>query len=419
MSRFVALLKMSIRLLFRNKGFLFFLCVMPIVSTVILLMQADYSIVKEEKSGIIDLEDCTERAVYVSDTSKFIIKVYDDSRTELSEYLLNKLASVGVFSVCRCDVSDMTEEEVTSQAKKDAFDDKAGTILYIKEDFDKAVIEGKYKDAVLVYTTSDDDRYQLFESDMVSILTTINQVGAITEGDNKNILSVLSEMDSSLPEKKVVSMGGVDEISLTQKQHSQKTNMGYAFAIITLGFLFCGVCVAHTVIEEQNNKVYTRIMISKMSRQEYLVSKFMITLMMSIVQTIIMGICLIFLKDIEFGMDKLSFLFIIFCLGLIFGTISFMLGVVIGDVMSSNFAVFTLWSMSSLLSGLYFPLDDTTQALKTLSFLMPHRWFMNAAEMLITGNNGAYSLVICVTIAYLIITISLGGIGLKMKENEA
>ena len=419
MSRFVALLKMSIRLLFRNKGFLFFLCVMPIVSSVILLMQADYSIVKEEKTGIIELQDCIERAVYVSDTSKFIIKVYDGSRTELSEFLLNKLASVGVFSVCRCDVSDMTEEEVNLQAKKDAFDDKASTILYIKKDFDKAVIESTYEDAILVYTTSDDERYQLFESDIISILTAINQAGAITDGDSTEMLSVLSEIDSRLPEKKVVNMGGADDISLTQKQHSQKTNMGYAFAIITLGFLFCGVCVAHTVIEEQNNKVYTRIMLSKMSRQEYLVSKFIITLMMSIVQTIIMGICMIFLNDIDFGMDKLSFLFIIFCLGLIFGTISFMLGVVIGDVMSSNFAIFTLWSMSSLLSGLYFPLDDTTQALKTLSFLMPHRWFMNATEMLITGNNGAYSLVICVTIAYLIITISLGGIGLKMKENEA
>lgn len=60
-----------------------------------------------------------------------------------------------------------------------------------------------------------------------------------------------------------------------------------------------------------------------------------------------------------------------------------MTGVVLGDIMSSNYAVFAIWSISALLSGLYFPLDDTTKALKTLSYLMPQRWFMDASELLL------------------------------------
>jgi len=135
---------------------------------------------------------------------------------------------------------------------------------------------------------------------------------------------------------------------------------------------------------------------------------------------VVTGVSILFiLKDIDFGMSRLSFLFIIFCLGIIFGTISFVMGVLIGDVMSSNFAAFIVWNLSALLSGLYFPIDGTTTAIKTMSAIMPHHWFMDAVEMVFIGDSKAYSMVICVTAAYLIITICLGCVGLKLKENEA
>ena len=132
------LLKMNIKLLLRNKGFLFFLCVTPIVSAIILGIKSDYAIHNEEilEVHITELEQITDRAVYVSDTSAFTVKVYDGSKKELSEYVLMELAKSGMFSICRCDVRGMTEEEVLAQAKKDAFDDRAGALLYLKEEFD-------------------------------------------------------------------------------------------------------------------------------------------------------------------------------------------------------------------------------------------------------------------------------------------
>jgi len=54
-----------------------------------------------------------------------------------------------------------------------------------------------------------------------------------------------------------------------------------------------------------------------------------------------------------------------------------------------------------------------------MSATMPHHWFMDAVEMVLIGDSKAYSMVICVTAAYLIITICLGCVGLKLKENEA
>lgn len=421
MSKWIALLKMNMKLLFRNKGFLFFLCITPIVSAIILNLKMDTAMYenKEEKSNITELESCSSKAVYVGDTSMFIIKVYDASKTELSEYLLERLTGTGMFSVCRCDVTGLSEAEVKEQAKKDAFDDRAGTLLYIKEDFNQCVLEGDYKDAVQIYAVSDDERWELFETEITEALSQMHSLGESVGKDSSQLLKMLNSIDESMPQKKVTQLRGKEDLALTDSQINQKSCIGYAFAIITLGFLFCGVYVAHTVIEEQNNKVYTRVMLSKVSRQEYLGSKFVVAFIMSAVQTLLLGVCMFVIKDMNFGIHKASFLLLIFCLGIIFSTISFLVGVIIGDIMSANYAVFALWSISALLSGLYFSLDSASSVLRTISYLMPQRWFMKAAELLLAGDKGAFSMVLYITMAYLIVILSVGGIGLKIKRVEA
>lgn len=215
-----------------------------------------------------------------------------------------------------------------------------------------------------------------------------------------------------------MNLAGKEEVSLTEQQVNQRTQIGYAFAFITLGFLFCGVCVAHSVIEEQNNKVFTRVMLTKLSGRDYFISKFLVAFVISVMQTLVLAVCLSFIPGLDVGMNIMSFLLIIFLLGLIFSTLSLLLGVVLGDIMSSNYAVFAIWSISALLAGLYFPLDDTTTALKTLSYLMPQRWFMDASELLLVGDKSAYSMVLCATVAYLMVIISVGGVGLKIKRYE-
>ena len=105
-------------------------------------------------------------------------------------------------------------------------------------------------------------------------------------------------------------------------------------------------------------------------------------------------------------------------LGLVFCVISLCTGILAGDVMSANYVVFTIWSCSALLAGLYFPLDNASGVLKAVSFLMPQKWFMEAAEMLLLGDKGAYTVLLCVTAAYLIIILSFGGAGLKIKRQD-
>lgn len=414
------LVKMSLKLLLRNKGFLFFLIAAPALSAFILNVKMEHAVYSDnaDKEVILELKDCTDKAVYVGDTSACIIKVYDASNSELSEYVLNQMAAAGMFSVCRADVSALTEEEVEEIAKKDAFDDRAGMLVYLKAGFDEAVLDGAWEQSVKLYVVSEDERQEIFVTELTDLLARIKQVQSFTGNDITAMLEMLTEIQSKLPEKKVVNLAGREAVVLTEQQTNQRTQIGYAFAFITLGFLFCGVCVAHSVIEEQNNKVFTRVMLTKLSSRDYFISKFVVAVVICVMQTMVLAVCLSFIQGLDVGMSIMSFVVVIFLLGLILGTLSLLLGVVLGDVMSSNYAVFAIWSISALLAGLYFPLDDTTKALKTLSYLMPQKWFMDASELLLVGDKSAYSMLLCVTAAYLIMIISVGGVGLKVKYHK-
>lgn len=416
----IALVKMNFKLLLRNKGFLFFLIATPILSAIILSIKMEYTIYSDnsDKELVIELRDSAEKAVYVGDTSKCIIKVYDASNSELSEYVLKQMTKLGIFSICRADVSGVTKEEIDEMAKRDAFDDRAGMLLYLGADFDKAVLSGRWEQGIKLYDVSADERKKLFITELTDVFTRIKQVQTIARDDGTVMRKMLTEIENELPQKEVVNFSGKESIELTERQINQRNQIGYAFAIITLGFLFCGVCVAHSVIEEQNNRVFTRVLLTKLSDRDYFISKFMIAFVISLMQTIVLAICLFLVPALDVGINRISFLFINFLLGLIFCVLSLLIGIILGDVMSSNYAVFAIWSISALLAGLYFPLDNTTKALKTLSYLMPQRWFMDASELLLVGDKSAYSMVLCVTAAYLIVIISVGSVGIKIKRYE-
>ena len=60
----IALVKMSLKLLLRNKGFLFFLIVTPILSTMILNIKMDHTVYNDnsDKEFVLELKDYTEKA---------------------------------------------------------------------------------------------------------------------------------------------------------------------------------------------------------------------------------------------------------------------------------------------------------------------------------------------------------------------
>lgn len=419
MSHFLELLKINGKLLLRNKGFLFFLLITPIVSVIIMNLHVNLSFYEEEqKEREIQELSGEDKVVYLNNWSDYAVKVYDGAGTELSEYVLEKMADSGMFSIYRMDAGDMTEAEVQKKAEKDAMNDRMGTILYVKPDFDENVMKGNWEEAFLFYQVSEDERWELWEDSFSGELSAIYQAAQGTGGTKEQVLTILQGIQENLPEQEIISLEGKDSVTLSAEQSSKRGLAGYAYAIITLGFLFCGVCIAYTVIEERENKVYTRIMLSKVGRYEYLMSKLVMSVLISVLQTMVMALCMFVAGDTDFGISKSDFLLFIFLLGLMFSLLSMCAGILIGDVMGANYAVFAVWSISALLAGLYFPIDTASGAIKAISYLMPQRWFLKGTEMLMVGDKSAYPMIACVTCAYLIVILSVGVIGLKMKESD-
>lgn len=419
MSHFLELLKINGKLLLRNKGFLFFLLITPIVSVIIMNLHVNLSFYEEEqKEREIQELSGEDKVVYLNNWSDYAVKVYDGAGTDLSEYVLEKMADSGMFSIYRMDAGDMTEAEVQKQAEQDAMNDRMGTILYVKPDFDENVMEGNWEEAFLFYQVSEDERWELWENSFSGELSAIYQAAQGTGGSKAQVLTILQGIQENLPEKEIISLEGKDGVTLSAEQSSKRRLAGYAYAIITLGFLFCGVCIAYTVIEERENKVYTRIMLSEVGRYEYLLSKLVMAVLISVLQTMVMALCMFVAGDTDFGISKSDFLLFIFLLGLIFSMLSMGVGILIGDVMGANYAVFAVWSISALLAGMYFPIDTASGAIKAISYLMPQRWFLKGTEMLMVGDKSAYPMIVCVTCAYLIVILSVGVVGLKLKESD-
>lgn len=413
------LVKMSMKLLVRTKIIWLFLVLMPVLSTMILKTNVDYTSFQDDIESLVDIEDADTKVAYYSTNGEYVVKVYDASGSELSDYLLGRLSSSGMFMLCRVDLSgqDIDAKFINEHIDLDGHEDRMGAALYIPEDFDEKILDGNVAEALTMYVLSDDARNDALESELALQLSRL-ETTSIYAADEGDIVETLEKVDDMSPEKEVVSVSGSEERSLTANQVNQKANLGYAFSFLTLGFVFAGFFIANGAIQEQKNGVITRINLTKTNMLCYFTSKFVAAFLICLVMTGVVGICSLALDMNDLGMNIFVFLFLIFLMGLIFCSLSMFMGIIMNDVFGASVASFTLWCTSSLFSGLYFPLDTASKGIQVLSSLMPQKWFLDGAEMIFVGDNKAFSMVICITVAYIAIIVSLGSVGLKVRRSK-
>ena len=413
------LVKMSMKLLVRTKIIWLFLVLMPVLSTRILKTNVAYTSFQDDIESLVDIDDADTKVAYYSSNGEYVVEVYDASGSELSDYLVDRLANSGMFVLCRVDLSgkDIDDKFIDEHLDLDGHEDRMGASLYIPEDFDEKILDGNVAEALTMYVLSDDARNDALESELALQLSRLEttSIYAANEGD---IVETLEKVDDMSPEKEVVSVSGSEERSLTAAQVNQKANLGYAFSFLTLGFVFAGFFIANGAIQEQKNGVITRINLTKTNMLCYFTSKFVAAFLICLVMTGVVGICSLTLDMNDLGMNLFVFLFLIFLMGLIFCTLSMFMGIIMNDVFGASVASFTLWCTSSLFSGLYFPLDTASKGIQVLSSLMPQKWFLDGAEMIFVGDNKAFSMVICITVAYIAIIVSLGSVGLKVRRSK-
>ncbi len=420
MNQIVTLLKMNFKLLLRNKGFLFFLLILPILSILLLNLREEdvKSDSKSAKQSIIELSSADISIVDNSDLSLYVIKVFDSSESKLTNYILEDLIDTGFLSVYRYHSEDMTREEIEQKAQDNANNDRIGTILYFSPEFEKDILNGQSINSLQIYRISQDERQDIVEEAIQRSLQTIVNLSQYQERSIENLLVALQLEDDKLPQIEVVEISNPKVESLDRAQRGYQKNIGYSFAILSLGLLFCGVFVANTVIEERENRVFTRITLTKANIKTYIISKLLISVLISGLQTVIIGVGIFFFTQQEFGISSFNYLLLTFLLGLIFNTLSLCVGTLLGNAMATNYAVFGLWSITCMISGLYFNINNSSEVMINCSNLAPQRWFMKATEMLMLGDTSAYGMILTVTIAFLTLILSIGVAGLKLKHEE-
>ena len=80
------LITSSLKLLFRNKSFWFFMVIVPILATFVLNTHQTNSISLSRlaEHRVSELDDADEKAAYYSSGGQFVVKVYDACGSELS-----------------------------------------------------------------------------------------------------------------------------------------------------------------------------------------------------------------------------------------------------------------------------------------------------------------------------------------------
>ncbi|MBR3057143.1 MAG: ABC transporter permease [Clostridiales bacterium] len=406
----ITLIRSTLKILFRNKGFWFFLFFTPILAVGLLAMNIEYSVAKDPpKTGEVLEITASDKVAYITSGQTFGVKVYDAAESDMSRYFMQDLSETGMFSVLNLKSSGMTKEEYLDQVKEDVENDRMGASVFLPSDFDERIRAGQSAEAVIVSITSDDERAELLAEEVRRTLTQM-----CCQPD----IGILQSLKDSSSSKQLIEVASSSGNKLTKEQKSMKVQLGYSFSFLTLGFVFCGIFVAHTAIEEQKNGVLTRIRLTGNAEALYFVSKFVVSVFTSVLMTAIMAVSLLIVDETKLGMSHGKLILLVFLMGIIFSTLSLFIGIMAGEVAPATYAAFVLWSMSSALSGMYFSLDNASGAIRGMSYLMPQKWFSNAAELFYIQDKTVYFLLLCVTASYLMVILSLGSVGLKMRKKE-
>ena len=78
--------------------------------------------------------------------------------------------------------------------KKDAFDDRARMLVYLKADFDEAVLEGAWEESEKLYVVSEDERQEIFVTELTDLFARIKQVQSFAGNDITAMLEMLTDI---------------------------------------------------------------------------------------------------------------------------------------------------------------------------------------------------------------------------------
>ncbi len=419
MQGFFSMLKLNLKLLLRNKGYLISVICVPLLSLfwIWLIQNSDdpTNAVKEE-SSITEIE-LNDNFLQMADQLELAVKVYDASHSKTSEYLLNALANYSMFHFYRVDASGLTKEEVKENATDTAKRTNLFTSLYIPSDFENNILEGKSDKVLTVYITTKDERAQMLKINSQMLLKNICAV-ANGVGQNKETFhELLSKLAKDEIKKHVHTLSSGDLTILTDLQKNQKNVFGYVLGFFCLSFLLSGVFISSIYVTEKNNNVLKRITLTKANFYNYICVKLILALITLVIEEIVVSIGLNVLGN-NLGLSTPQFVFISFGAGIVLILLTIAIGTFANNVATVAFAGVFAWSISNCISGLYFPVTNSSIWIQALSKLMPQYWCMKLYDMVLANSNNGYLMYTVVILAFLALTTCMGVLGLRLTSKK-
>lgn len=417
MHGFNTMIMTNLKLLLRNKGFLAFIIILPILSVILLNLNYGTSTFEQDNATVIkNMKNENDRILNMVN-DKLTLKVYDCSNTELSDYLMGELAKTGSYIINRYKGEALSIDEAREKALNSANHNSLGAIIYIPDTFEQDTLQGKASQ-VVIFKALDDKRIDLLENNLNSYLQSIYQFAAMTGYNKAELIKSLDTSVDQEMEKKTVSVEVGDTLNLNAQQKNQSSNIGFSLSFLTISFLFSGVFIAATVVEERQNRVYNRFVLSTVSLINYGIAKMLMIFITVLIQTGILALGIKLIVKQDYGISFMNYLILVFFLGLIFNSLSVVIGILANNILTSNYIAFLTWCMSCLLAGLYFPLNGASKWWDRVSMLMPQRWVVKSSELLMAGKSGVFGMFLLVVASYLTIIMCIGLIGIKLRRKE-
>lgn len=376
--------KASMKLLLRSWGFPVVGVLIPILATLMLNILGGGQ-TADVTDSVHELDGLNTQMAYLCNFNCLPVKVYDRCDSDQSRNLCHKLTGAGMFQIFRVNCSAYSAEEILESAHSSARNDRVGAILILEEN----------PEDIQLFRVGEDERFPLFEKALGLCVQT----------------SGIAAYAASPVTYMTVSSGDDIDYGQTQK-------FGYCVAVATIAFIFGGVLILGTILTEKQDHVYSRLLLTSATRADYIGSKVLLSLALSLIQTLVMTLSFLFLVKADLKLGALQFACILFLQGIVFNLLSVCAGLFCNSMSAASFLAFTTWSISALLAGTYFDISSAGDLYKKIAMLMPQRWALLAAARFQTGTPGAYPLIFCVTAAYLLVILVLGILGLRLNERE-
>lgn len=393
MTGFFTMLKYNMKLIMRSKAAVILVFLIPLLSTLIF---------KIPFTG--DTND--------NEMTKLNVLVYDNSESEMSKQLINSLKDNKCFYVKVYDQGKLSLSDAKKQSEYTVNKSVINTFIYIPESFYDDIWSGSSDNRLKFFTRGGDDRLDMLKQNVNLSIQSYSTFAKLADGNKAEFDRLIKKSVNSKMKSETKNVAD-ENAMLTDKQKTQSSNFGYFIAIMTITLMFSSNFIASIFIQEKDNRVLKRIGLTKCSMACYATAKIVIALAVLVIQSVMVaaGIKIFVSRDV--GLSVFSIIIIIFFMGLVFSMLSIVFACIFGELNVVNYLAFFIATISTLLSGLYFPIDKTPLWMQKVALVMPQRWAVLSSQGIMTGSYKVLYIFMIIMVSYTVLLMCVSLFSLK------